>query len=420
MLKRPVLVDVSRLVTRLLRRAPTGIDRLDFAYARRTLETGSGLAVATTPLGPRLVPAAQTARLVRALGKRWSDDEGAGDHGGVARVRAWLGAPPAVPPPAPRLGRDTYVRFVLGSPLRTVQRVSAQPALDAPRDAVYFHGSHLGLDRPELFRWLDGRPDLRPVFYVHDLIPIDYPEYGVPGEAERHRRRMATVARRAAGVLVNSRDVGDRFLRHLDEAGLKRVPVAVAPLGVEAAFLGSPRPATAARPYFVFVSTIEARKNHVMLLQVWRDLARQLGPATPALVIVGRRGWESENAIDLLERCAPIAPHVIEATGLPTTGVASLIAGARALLMPSFAEGYGIPIAEALSLGTPVIASDLAAHREVAAGCATLLDPLDGAGWRAAIRDATLSAGREPPPSRFTAPSWEAHFRIVDAFLAGL
>lgn len=420
MLRNPLLVDVSRLVTRLLRRTPTGIDRLDLAYARHVVETGSGRAVAATRLGPRLVGPAQTSRLIRSLAKRWRDHPKGDADAGLARIESWLAAPPSVPPPLPSLGRDGYVRYALGSPLRAFRNIGAEPAVEAPREAIYFHGSHIGLDQPELFRWLDRRPDIRTVFYIHDLIPIDYPEYGVPGEAERHRLRMETVARRAAGVLVNSRDVGDRFTRYLREAGLPKVAVAVAPLGVEATFLANRRSVPGARPYFVILATIEARKNHVMLLQVWRDLALRLGPATPALLVIGRRGWESENAIDLLERCPAIAPHVIEANGLPTSAVASLIAGARALLMPSFAEGYGIPIAEALSMGTPVVASDLPAHREVAAGCATLLDPLDGAGWRETIRTATLAERRATVPPGFRPPTWDDHFRIAHDFLNAL
>jgi glycosyltransferase involved in cell wall biosynthesis len=76
-----------------------------------------------------------------------------------------------------------------------------------------------------------------------------------------------------------------------------------------------------------------------------------------------------------------------------------LIAGARASLMPSFAEGFGLPVAEALAIGTPVIASDIPVFHEVGQGLATLIDPLDGPEWEAAIMahwqdEATFSAAR--------------------------
>ena len=65
----------------------------------------------------------------------------------------------------------------------------------------------------------------------------------------------------------------------------------------------------------------------------------------------------------------------------PTASSASCSAGARAVLLPSFAEGFGMPVAEALAAGVPVIASDIAALREVGGDVPEYLDPIDGLGW---------------------------------------
>lgn len=93
--------------------------------------------------------------------------------------------------------------------------------------------------------------------------------------------------------------------------------------------------------------------------------------------------------------------------------------------MPSFAEGYGLPVVEALSLGTPVIASDIPVFREITQGCALLRHPLDGPGWLQAIMalsDLGSSAAIEARERAraFHAPSWPAYFERVDAFLASL
>src|SRR5262249_27265432 len=123
---------------------------------------------------------------------------------------------------------------------------------------------------------------------------------------------------------------------------------------------------------------------------IWRQLVRELGDRAPALVVAGKRGWNSESAIDLLERSRAISRHVIEVAGLQTPALKRLMDNARAVLAPSLAEGFGLPVAEAIAAGVPVIAADIAAFREqqrAGAAGVTLIDPLDGVGWMAAVRE---------------------------------
>ena len=418
---RPIVFDMTRLLTRLRFGAPTGIDRVDLAYADRYLTGTPQAGVSVTPLGPRLLRDQATRAVLAALRPRWRSHDTTTSPAGE-RLASWLAGPPAAPRhQQENRARPTSLRGAADIALRAISAsMRREAARHAPRDAAYLHTSHLRLDRPEMFRWLEQRPDIKPIFFVQDLIPIEYPEYGVPGEAERHRIRMATVSRHAAAVLTSSEAVAVSFRDYARKAGLRAAPrIVTAPIGIEEAFTVEQPPMPASRPYFVVCSTIEARKNHLLLLQIWRDLAGRLDDADmPALVIVGRRGWESEAAADLLERCEAIRPHVIEAPNLPTRTLASLMAGARALLMPSFSEGYGIPVAEGIGIGVPVIASDLPSHREITRGAATLLDPLDGPGWR----DAILAAARTPlaPRRPGPAPTWPAHFEIVDGLIADL
>jgi glycosyltransferase involved in cell wall biosynthesis len=95
------------------------------------------------------------------------------------------------------------------------------------------------------------------------------------------------------------------------------------------------------------------------------------------------------------------------------------------LLFPSFAEGYGLPLIEALAAGVPVIASDLPAFREVAGDLPLYLDPIDGLGWL----DAVLAFAKAQQPARqaqlarlreYVPPTWAQHFGRVDAWLHGL
>ena len=92
--------------------------------------------------------------------------------------------------------------------------------------------------------------------------------------------------------------------------------------------------------------------------------------------------------------------------------------------MPSFAEGFVLPVAEALELGPPVVASDLPVFREFAGDIPTYLDPLDASGWEKAIIG---FAGESEERQRqrqamkdFSSPDWQSHFKVVDQWLKAL
>ncbi|MEL6059953.1 MULTISPECIES: glycosyltransferase family 4 protein [unclassified Methylobacterium] len=424
---RPIAFDLTRLVTRLRHASPSGIDRVDLAYARTFLGgTRSGVGVVSTAFGPRILDRDQALAIVEAVAAGWVEDRGAPDDPVYRQLASRCGATPLAPAadaPAPRTGtgarRRIQARTAAGIALR------GGPVAALPRDALYLHTSHLRLDDPRRFDWLYTRRDVRAAFFVHDLIPITHPEYGRAGEAERHRARLRTIGRHAAAILVNSADTGHRTLEHLAADGFGRPPVAVGHLGVEPAFGRAGPRFEPDRPTFLVCGTIESRKNHLLLFQIWRHLAERHGAATPRLIVVGRRGWEAESAIDMLERCPGVRAHTIEATGLSTHGLAALMRSCTALLMPSFTEGYGIPLVEAAASGLPVVASDIAVHREIAAGFALFRDPLDGPGWIEAIEALSRPAAplRRDLAGRldgYQPPTWATHFEAVGPILAAL
>ena len=424
-----VVYDVARLVTRALNPAPNGIDRVDFSLARHFLGRGDDerRALICTAIGPRLADAAQALQTVENVLSYWRE-EGDADADAVYRavVSALLSrngaARPSTrvtkPPGADLLSRnwDAMRRWAphLGRPLREI-----------PQGAVYFNATQFLVDRPWYVRWLDMRRDVKPVFFVHDLLPIDAPEFFRAREAELHPERMRNICRYGAGAVVGSQAVARRLGQFAAENGRADLPIRIARLPVAAAF-SAPVAAPAELDgvnYFVVCGTIEPRKNHLMLLNLWRELARDAAP--PKLVIVGKRGWLNGNVVELLERSLALRPHVIEAGGLSTPGLRRLLAGARALLMPSLGEGFGLPVAEALAAGVPVIASDIEAFREVGGDAPDYVHPLDGLGWLQAVRDfsapqsprrraalARLSLWRGADPNAF--------LETIDDFIASL
>lgn len=279
------------------------------------------------------------------------------------------------------------------------------------------------MEFPRYYRAMAQR-NARSVFMVHDLIPLTHPEYCRPGVDASHRARIHTALRHASGLISNSQATYDELANEARQASLPLPPVVIAPLA-PAVEPHPPSPPPIAAPYFVMLSTIEPRKNHWFILHVWRHLVEQMGDVAPKLVVIGRRGWECENVVDMLERCATIRGAVIEESDCSDDRLHAWLQHARALVFPSFAEGYGMPLVEALMLGVPVLASDLPVFHEIASDIPDYLDPLDGPGWLARIRayalpDSAERANQIARIERFRAPTWAEHFERIDGFLESI
>jgi glycosyltransferase involved in cell wall biosynthesis len=397
---RPIALDLTRLFIGLLRAVPRGIDRVEMAYAQEFLNNwvGECVVVMPTPLGVRCFERAQGLRFVALAERLWRETATSGDAGAYDRIAAWLqgrGPRPLAPRrrAGPFRGSGSAVRGLVSEMGLAFGRA---PAAGVPDGAIYLNVGQSGLAATPLLSWLRRRADVKPVFMLHDVIPLEYPEYVPPFEVRQFRKIVGNAAQHAAGLIVTTHAAARSIRTEIARCGGKDLAEVAIPLPAPHGFLSaavSDAPASVGLPaYFVCCGSIEPRKNHLLLLQVWRALAARHGPQAPKLVLVGARWRAGESVVSMLERCDAIADLVCEAPGLPTPALRRLLTGARASLMPSFAEGFGLPIVEALAVGTPVIASDLPAHREAGDRFATYIDPLDGLGWLAAIERFTFGA----------------------------
>jgi glycosyltransferase involved in cell wall biosynthesis len=289
---------------------------------------------------------------------------------------------------------------------------------------VYLLVSHHHLEKRRLVARLKRRHDAVFVCLIHDLIPIQFPEYVRPGHDKRHLRRIDTAANLADAVIVPSQATREAVRPYIASNGGAQ-PIIVAPFGVESSSIVPDEQPLAERPYFVCLGTVEARKNHLLLLNLWRDIVGQNAERAPGLVLIGRRGWEIENAIDMLSRCPALHGIVSERGRASDIETVRILKNARALLLPSYAEGFGFPLIEALASGNPVLCSDLPALREIGGAIPEYFDPLDGNAWRAAILDYAY----DPSPrreaqlqrlSKWRAPCWSDHFAAVEALVADI
>ena len=393
-----LFLDVTRVATRMIGSAPTGIDRVEYAYATEILCKPSGIdavGVITTPLFTGALRKPLIQKVLGRVTAAWKIASLPKDDALYLKLKNYLEAPLDLNRTQsfrieglPLLQRTrNQAIFPVRSLVRASTRLKRRIARAEGQSGVYLNSSHTQLEKVERFEWT-AAASIKCVFFIHDLIPIDFPEFVSPGSPARHEGRLNTVARLASGIVVNSDYTARSVASYFEARKIAVPPVEVVPLGVTEWFLDQTKlyPPQAAVPYFVNVSTIEPRKNMLFLFAVWRRLVEILGEATPRLVLVGHRGWENENVIDVLDRSRGLAPFLVEASGLSDAGLASLIRGATAVVAPSSVEGFGLPVAEALSLGVPVIASDIAAHREVGGPWATFLDPIDGPAWVSTIK----------------------------------
>lgn len=378
MSERPFLLDVSRLVWRVWRGGlPTGIDRVCQAYIEH--------------FGARSQAVVQRRGFQFVLSRADSD-----------RLFELLLAKEAV--------RRRLLTLGLGASLRTLGN-SPRPG------SIYLNVGHTGLNEPSLPDWI-ARHRLRAVYLIHDLIPLTHPQFCRDGEAEKHKLRMNHVLASAAGVIGNSQATLNDLADFAEKQGYSMPQSVVAWLGAED-FPHDAQARCVARPHFAVVGTIEGRKNHQLLLDVWREIVADQGQDAPLLVIVGQRGWQADKVFEQLDGPGELEGHVLELGACDDDELAGWIAGARALLMPSFAEGFGLPVVEALQLGTPVIATDLPVYREIAGELPVYLDPTDRTAWKSAVESLARSAHRERAPD-FRAPTWQDHFTTVEAWLKKL
>jgi glycosyltransferase involved in cell wall biosynthesis len=279
---------------------------------------------------------------------------------------------------------------------------------------------HSGVEKPGYADWIRNTR-LRPVFMVHDLIPLSHPQYCRPNERLKHERRIETILSTAAAVVTNSSATLQALSAFAAIRGFSMPPSVAAPLA-GAALLNRSGSRPIGRPYFVMLSTIEPRKNHGMILHLWRKLIGRLGPDAPRLVVIGQRGWECGNVIDLLERCPVLRGCVVQRRGCSDHELATYLRHAQGLLFPSFVEGYGLPLIEALMLGVPAIASDLPVFRETSGDIPEYLDPLDEAAWMSCIEDfcdphSPSRSAQLRRMSHFKAPTWASHFEKFEDLL---
>jgi glycosyltransferase involved in cell wall biosynthesis len=252
---------------------------------------------------------------------------------------------------------------------------------------------------------------------VHDLLFLTYPEHYTWHSRAVLRRGLELARRHARLVICPSTATMDACrAAGIDAERLRLVPWGVDVRPVDGSRAGEIRRRYGlGRPYVLFCGTLEPRKNLRRVLEAFRRLDR----TDLDLVLAGPRGWKE----DLADGKEGLGGRVRPLGFVPPDDLETLYAGAAAFVYPSLAEGFGLPVLEAMAHGAPVVTSAGTATEEVAGGAALLVDPLDvdaiaGALDRVLGDEGLAARLRGLAAERVTTFSWRRSAELVGAVYA--
>jgi glycosyltransferase involved in cell wall biosynthesis len=203
---------------------------------------------------------------------------------------------------------------------------------------------------------------MRFAMLVYDLIPMTRPEFCDHGLVELFNRFSINCLPMANVLLSISRSTAQDIVAWSTREG---VPLRSAPLAIP---IGTGFNHTTSAPilpsglsaggYALFVSTIEARKNHILAFRAWRRLLEEL-PAdqVPTLVFAGRTGWMVGDLMQQIQNAGNLGGKLVHVEAPDDATLTALYQGARFTLFPSLYEGWGLPVSESLSFGKVCLAA---------------------------------------------------------------
>ena len=393
-------LDVTRLLTRIGRGALTGIDRVEVAYLEAALGVSAKFICRTTRGYLVFGDDGATALLEmaceahRPLGRAdWFSRLTLRGHKPRHKVEAAL---------------RKYAIARCGP--RGLPRLLESHGLDG---ITYVNVGHSNLSEMTLSAFAAlSNSDV--VVMIHDLIPLLHPDYVADGLPEKFAGRIARVRRYGDLVISNSAATDADLATHwIGQDAPARI---VAHLGV------TPQPLSdldREDGYFVMLGTMEARKNHALMVDAWDVMAAQLPLAeVPKLHIIGNSGWKVDRLMARLQAHPLLGDRIFLHGPLPDEAVQDHLARACALLFPSIAEGFGYPPLEAAMAGAVPICSNLAVYKETLGDCAVYVDSGDAYSWAETIKQHIRGTAVTPDLTKLTVPTWPEHFETVQSAIA--
>ena len=265
--------------------------------------------------------------------------------------------------------------------------------------------------------------------FIHDCIPLITPEYCDKNLTEQFRAWLAGVFAHSDGFLVNSQSTAHDLVETAKEFSYTIAAPTVVRLDgdtcnngqlgevgadagyAEAIFARERIPKDV--PYVLMVSTLEARKNHILALQVWDRLLGEHGDKCPYLMCVGKKGWRFDLTMEYFVSRKALAKRVRFVSNVGDAALAQLYRRALFTFYPSHYEGWGLPVTESLCYGKLPVVADNSSLTEAGGEFADYFESGSARHAHAAVarllEDPSYRTSREADiASRFKPRSWTA------------
>ena len=261
----------------------------------------------------------------------------------------------------------------------------------------------------------------RHIITVHDLNFVHFPEYLTAESRRYYNGQIEASVAHADHILANSQTTKDDLIAILDvppdniTVHLLAADERFRPLS-SAETAGTLRALELPEDYFLFVGTLEPRKNLASLAKAYRDLKLEL-PDAPKLVVAGRLGWHYEQLLADVGALG-MDEHILLRHAVSDQQLPAVYNRARAVVLPSFHEGFGLTALEAMACGAVPIVSQVGALHEIVGDVGVLVDPHDhntiAAAMKRALTDSDwLALQAKRALARAAQFSWRESARIV-------
>lgn len=235
------------------------------------------------------------------------------------------------------------------------------------------------LDAPDLLHGTDHfvypSRKSRNILTIHDLTFIKYPQY-VNSIVKTYYPRLQQCLKWSDLVITFSENTKSEISHYFKISPEKILITPQASKFTESAILENQQiNYDFSKPYFLFVSTLEPRKNIINLIKAFNHLKKQQ-KIPHKLVLIGQKGWSYQGILEAIFT-SPYAEEIHHLDYLSDQLVALFYSKAEVFVYPSYYEGFGLPVLEAMTLGTPVITSNASSLPEIAGDAALLINPQD-------------------------------------------